>query len=926
MKKKIFLLFTLLAAFFFLITYPTDENSSSFVELKEAEGATIAANTYVYFELPSGWSSACFMVGHGSYSRGYQMTKITNTDIYYVKMAKWDGYTEYAFFNVNNWGAENSSVSHRKQYATAGATNVLTTNFYEIKDSYNLFSDNAKNANPGSNQYGTSYSGLNVTVNVSGTTGGSVSASGMKLNSATTATSASGTSINVIKHTPVTLTATPSSGYTFAGWYSDAQCTKLISTSATYKVDNATADTYYAGWKKTHEIYFATNNSNWGDKANINACLNLTGNQWENISMTYDSSQTYRGYRVYKVSMPIIYDSNGNAKGIDILEFYNGSGLKCFATGNISDGVYTKKNIGISVFSGKLYFDDAYDKDGGITGWKSKVTTTFHKSGGKNSSDSVEPEVITKYSGDILTPETIYKDGYVFAGWYDNEALEGKSVSEIVASSSTTNYYVLWGRAFSCGETIYCIPSSDWLASGSIGVYLYDAEHLYSTMYNMDKVTNPDGSIIYKFVIPDKVGDGSSVFINAIFVWGNANFINNPSWDYRKAQTNDLTRDDVGVGYEVNNDKTTIDGTLIYHGDWVDMSIVTIANRNGSGGSIELVHKSGYEIGKLTYSAPINKSFNGFILNGVNIELPLVVPDDDITYTEHWVDVDSIDPKLVLYYRETSLNDNSYGVVPFIAGMGVDLDANFSHYNIGTVSYKLTIKKDGVNISSSAHSTIDAMKEALASFGFENSCLLNTGTIDNSTFNNIYSFELVVYETSNSSNIILNNTVNSTIATLVDEYILNRGASLDITTNIEDKAVYQLHEHSIAPALLSMYMNDNNDLYEYCSVCMHELILEEDVELEYTELDDEGYLFTYKDKMYVAKKQDNYNVQLSLYDTLVLGVESIYVTDSINVDSSEIRVHVVSNQCDNWVVVQDLGSLNHIVQNTEEDPRKNKRI
>ena len=226
MKRKLFTLLMLLVSVFAVVAISG---------VKEADAANIKNGTYVYFEMPSDWTgSVSFMVGHNTYSQGYNMTKISNTNIYYVSMPAWSGYTEYAFFNVSGWGGEGSNLTHRKQYC-GKETAIMKTTFYEVKENYNLFANNASDKNSEGTQYGATYGELNVPIKVTSNVGGSVSASGMQLTSATKAESNQGTSINVIKYTAATLTATPTAGYNFVGWYNgDTE----ISKEATYTVDN----------------------------------------------------------------------------------------------------------------------------------------------------------------------------------------------------------------------------------------------------------------------------------------------------------------------------------------------------------------------------------------------------------------------------------------------------------------------------------------------------------------------------------------------------------------------------------------------------------------------------------------------------------------------------------------------------------------
>ena len=97
--------------------------------------------TYIYYDNTEyKWTTnkIFFMIGHGSWSQGYEMAKITNTNLYFVKMPKWDGYTEWAVFGADAvWGGEGSSVTHRKGYC-GNSTNVGTA---ELK-THNLIHNN----------------------------------------------------------------------------------------------------------------------------------------------------------------------------------------------------------------------------------------------------------------------------------------------------------------------------------------------------------------------------------------------------------------------------------------------------------------------------------------------------------------------------------------------------------------------------------------------------------------------------------------------------------------------------------------------------------------------------------------------------------------------------------------------------------------
>ena len=90
----------------------------------------LAANQYVYFEKPSDWTQVALLLGHDSYSIGYNMTKISNTNLYYWKTASWGGYNAYAFIDAKDWGGEGNGSSSkpdtRKKWATHYSSTLTT--------------------------------------------------------------------------------------------------------------------------------------------------------------------------------------------------------------------------------------------------------------------------------------------------------------------------------------------------------------------------------------------------------------------------------------------------------------------------------------------------------------------------------------------------------------------------------------------------------------------------------------------------------------------------------------------------------------------------------------------------------------------------------------------------------------------------------
>ena len=73
-----------------------------------------------YFALPSGWSNACFMVGHGSYSQGYDMLNVENTNLYFHEQnGDWsadDNNLQWAVFDVQGWGGDGYNLDKKQLY------------------------------------------------------------------------------------------------------------------------------------------------------------------------------------------------------------------------------------------------------------------------------------------------------------------------------------------------------------------------------------------------------------------------------------------------------------------------------------------------------------------------------------------------------------------------------------------------------------------------------------------------------------------------------------------------------------------------------------------------------------------------------------------------------------------------------------------
>ena len=221
----------------------------------------VTANYYVYFEKPSDWSNVSLLLGHGSWSQGYNMSKISNTNLYYWKTVSWEGASEYYFIDATGWGGEGKSPTNRKGYASH-ASSKFTTNF----SNYHLF-NSTKSVKTSSSSYSNAVN-LTQTIKVQVKDGEnwvdatvvpadlkastyaltSVTAAGAKSASLTKeSTTVSGT-VSAAYSATVSLTGgdNPIDGYVFEGWY-DANGNKITS----YTVSAAV--TVYARFIQTTE-------------------------------------------------------------------------------------------------------------------------------------------------------------------------------------------------------------------------------------------------------------------------------------------------------------------------------------------------------------------------------------------------------------------------------------------------------------------------------------------------------------------------------------------------------------------------------------------------------------------------------------------------------------------------------------------------
>ena len=249
--------------------------SAANVELAETGNYKFLNNPLFYFDnsvAKFNTSYIMFMVGHNGYSKGYKMTNIAGTSLYYCNVGDtWGDALHFAVFGTNSeWGAENNSLANRKSYASK------STAIYNMNGNYDgtfLLTTNSSGVITPAHQptghsdldhtqyayaYSASYGSTSYAANGSA---GTVKVSGKYLSAYNTTSSRSNTSTggsdytanaDLTRTTDVTLTATPAEGYTFVGWATSESESKIVSTNTTYTYKSEIDNTkHYALFKES---------------------------------------------------------------------------------------------------------------------------------------------------------------------------------------------------------------------------------------------------------------------------------------------------------------------------------------------------------------------------------------------------------------------------------------------------------------------------------------------------------------------------------------------------------------------------------------------------------------------------------------------------------------------------------------------------
>ena len=265
-----------------------------------------------------------------------------------------------------------------------------------------------------------------------------------------------------------------SEGYVFEGWFYDANFTN----PASQVIQGTTGDkTFYAKWaKKTYRImYLADNNSQGavtdqfkehGTPITLESAGHFNRKGYPQIGWTTDTN----GVMVYEFSASYeenaaltLYPAWGDpieytiTYVCDVCTETNPSKPRTYTVNNTSNGNYTLYNPSFSSSEYEFvgwFWDEAYTKrttniPKGTVGdtvlygkMLKKYSITYELNGGTKANNRVS---YTSETETFTLEDATGREGYTFAGWFDNPDFEGDAVTQIVTGSSgDKTFYAKW--------------------------------------------------------------------------------------------------------------------------------------------------------------------------------------------------------------------------------------------------------------------------------------------------------------------------------------------------------------------------------------------------------------------------------------------------------------------------------------------------
>lgn len=335
----------------------------------------------------------------------------------------------------------------------------------------------------------------------------------------------------------VALTATPKSGYSFSGWYTDLACTQPYTDD--YKNNPLTTvikanTTVYAKFEQKRVLYLQLNSAWKASNARYAAYVWTSGKeQWFDLSQ--EDGDVYRVELTAEATSwsNIIFvkmkpNTTGNnwdnkdAQTEDLKIQPQSANTDCFKiTGNQSEG----KAIGtwvkypfdtFTVALDAVSYDSAGSKEtNGFTGGKVSVGGIVHTSAVTN----------TYSDPTTVTAPAVCNEGYQFAGWYSDSDCINKIAGNAelsISVNSSVHYYAKFVK--SSTKVMYFVPNTNWTKNKNerFAAYVYEKSTGDGKWYSM---TEDASHNCYTFTM-----DASGKYDRIIFSRMNGSTTEN-SWD-----------------------------------------------------------------------------------------------------------------------------------------------------------------------------------------------------------------------------------------------------------------------------------------------------------------------------------------------------------------------------------------------------------
>lgn len=369
----------------------------------------------------------------------------------------------------------------------------------------------------------------------------------------------------------VALTATPKSGYSFSGWYTDLACTQPY--TGDYKNNPLTTvikanTTVYAKFEVEQKrvLYLQINNDWKTSNARYAAYVWTDGKD----PMWFDLSQ--EDGDVYRVELTaeakswsnVIFvkmkpDStenkwgNHDAQTEDLKIQAQSAGTDCFKiTGKQDDGKAIGKWVKypfdtFTVTLDAVSYKSAVDKEtNGFTGGKVSVGGVEHTSAVTN----------TYSDPTTVTATAVCNEGYQFAGWYSdsdciNKVADNAELS--ISVNSSVHYYAKFVK--SSTKVMYFVPNANWTTNKNerFAAYVYEKSTGDGKWYSM---TEDASHNCYTFTM-----DASGKYDRIIFSRMNGSTTDN-SWDNEWNRTPGAHGDNVeGIAIPTDGTNCFVQGT-----------------------------------------------------------------------------------------------------------------------------------------------------------------------------------------------------------------------------------------------------------------------------------------------------------------------------------------------------------------------------